>query len=578
MALTAMTPEQKHAIAEEEFTKEQLLEMYPLDYYQPNTHSIPIHMDDSDTIIVYGGNRSSKTYSTCAELVGASMGKDANTLPLGKHKAGYQYRVGTKRKPLRIRVISKAIYIKENIQPTLELLFPRGSITMGRKNQAGHYESMTVKAPGWWDRQPFYAEWDFKTIDQGIDVLEAVAVDVVWNDEPMPFSFYSASITRIGADTINPVRMMFSMTPLEGANWMSMEFFEGEQIKQDIGYHVLSIWNNCKCLTPELHDRNPEPGRMYDNDGYCCCNRGHLHKNVIDKTLKRIRDPLEYEARVSGKPMFTYRSIFPDFKRSDKNGNPIHVIDPGAMGNGWVDKFRPARGTIYVVMDPHEARPDFIQFWVVDPYGMFYLIDEYPNYYYGKFKGQHYENIRHTPFTPIETARLIINTCNNRIKLPTAQCIIDPHFSEKTYNPRALDADKRTVIQVINEGIFSVDNDFPQFRIATVHRDSEGEIHGGLKALRELLYYDPDKPFVIGNLPHIQLSKYCENTIQSFLNHRREKPSDKDGALPYGKRYEERYKHGIDGARYFISSNPVHILEDRYDYDNVDEPPSTWAV
>jgi len=562
MTLAVMTPEQSHALVEQAFVIEQLKEMYPMDYYEPNTNSIPIHDDEHDTLIVYGGNRSSKTYTICADLVWASM---------GIHDFGYRYRVGTKKKPLRIRVISKAIYIKENIQPTLELLFPRGSITWGRKNQAGHYESMKVEAPGWWGRQPFYAEWDFKTIDQGIDVLEAVAVDVIWNDEPMPFSFYYASITRIGADTINPVRMMFSMTPLEGANWMSIEFFEGVQIKQGIGYYILSIWNNCKCMTPEEHDFKPERGRILDENNRCCCNRGHIYKDIIDETLERLRsDPLEYEARVSGKPMFTYRSVFPMFDRN------IHVFDPATL-HGWVNKFRPPRGTIYVVTDPHEARPDFMQFWVVDPDGMYYLIDEYPNYFYGKFKGQHYESIRHTPLTPIETAKVIINICQKRIGLQVAQCIIDPHFAGKTYNPR--DVVKKTVVQVFNEGLHKVDREFPHFSLATVHKDSEGEISAGLKALRELMYVNPDKPIVKGNIPRLQVSKWCENTIQAFIHHRRDKPSDKDGALPFGVRYEEKYKHGVDGARYFIGARPVHILEARYDVDDGSgESPSTWAV
>jgi len=562
MAFAVMTPEQTRILVEREYALEQLREMYPMDYYQPNTKSIGIHNDPYDTLVIFGGNRSSKTYSTATDLVMASM---------GTHTMGYQYRIGTKNKPLRIRVISKPDNIKDNIQPLLKLLFPRDSITWGGKSGADYHRSMRVKAPGWWKRQQFYAYWDFKSIEQDIGTLESVGLDVIWNDEPMPLSFYFACATRIAADCIKPPRLIFSLTPLEGANWMSMEFFEGEQPKSNIGYHVLSIWDNCKCKTPDEHDFKPEPGRMYDKEGYCCCNRGHLHKTAIDVMLDRLKsDPLEYQARVEGKPMFTYRSVFPMFKRK------IHVFDPAEM-RGWVNKFRPPRGTIYVVVDPHEARPDFMQFWVVDPDGMFYLLDEYPNYFYGKFKGQHYESIRHTPLTPIETAKVIINICQRRIELQVAQCIIDPHFAGKTYNPR--DVDKKTVVQVFNEGLYKVDREFPHFSLATVHKDSEGEISAGLKALRELMYVNPNKPIVKGNLPGIQISKWCENSIQALLNHRRDKPSDRDGALPFGVRYEERYKHGVDCARYFIGASPVHILEARYDIDDGSgESPSTWAA
>lgn len=547
MSITIPTQAMVEEIARDRVIKRKIRAMYPMDYYKPHKVQKIIHRDQHHTLIFFGGNRSAKTYTGCAE---ASMAVQ------GIHPY-YPYRTGTKEKPFKVRFISTPENIQENIQPLLLSLLPTGSVKPGRVHQSGFFKDFRVMPPKYWDRKPFWGYIDFKSVDQDIKRLESVALDLIIPDEPMPHSFYGACVTRIAADCVIPPRMIFPATPLEEANWMAAEFFEGDKPVSGIGYYEISIWDNCMCLESEKHDRG---------DNLCRCNSGHIHKAVILETLERLKsDPLEYKARVHGKPMFHYRAIFPMFDRN------IHVIDGDKMGD-WVHG-RPRRGVLYITLDPHDARPDFIQFWVIDPYKRLYLIDEFPNFFEGQYAGQPYDKIRDRPLTPNKLAYMIIDRVA-KIGLPVGGCGIDPYKGKTAYNPR--DSVVKLTVDVINDGLYAVDPNFPSFLTVDPHKDAEGELSAGHRLIRQLLYYDKNKPLGRGNMPGIFWKSTCENSIRSMINYRQEKPTDREGNVPIGKRPEEQYKHAVDNTRYLLAIPPIYWIEDVFAVAS--EPPDAVSA
>jgi len=512
----------------------------PMSYYRPTPKQKEFHFCDAITIILTGGNRIGKTHSAIGE---ASMAGQ------GIHPVRGKYRKGTHDSPFCVRFISKPDYITHDIQPLLERMLPFGSIKKRKPHSAGYDKYWICEGEGW------YAKYDFMSTEQSIDKFESTGLDLIIVNEPCSYSIYKACATRLIGGSPKPVQIIFVLTPLEGANWMRYEFWEGKIPFKNVEVVKAGIWSNCRCLTPEAEGHGTD----------CQCHGGYLYKSAIDEMLERLKkDPIEYRARVDGDFVFEVRNVFPNFNQR------VHIVNP-TMFPHWVDGYRPNRGVTYITMDPHGARPDFVQFWVIDQTNTLYLIDEFPSFLEGDYKMQPYEHIKDRPLEPKLMARIIIDKAR-RIGLPVGGLGIDPHFGAMAYNPR--DAVVKTVVEVMNDALHDLDPTFPFFQLAKANR-SEGvsEIHAGHLQIRELLYYDPDKPLVKGNLPGMFLVDRCENSIRGIMNYRYKQPVLREGNSPVTQDVEEEFKHPVDCTRYLFPLQP-HFYDQRsltsYSYD----PPS----
>src|SRR3990167_421717 len=240
--------------------------------------------------------------------------------------------------------------------------------------------------------------------------MESTPQDLVWIDEGCSYRQYWAHRTRLGAGEDYSLRMFFTLTPHELVNWMEGEFYDtgpGDTLLSydNVGIHYGSVWDNA-----------------ISNGGY-----------LLDDEVKALdeaarKDPVLYEAIINGKPVSFSRRVLPMFDER------IHTFDRFNRGGWDKEKGMPKWGNVYVTIDPHAARPFFIQFWLVTPGGRGWLIDEYPNYFEGEFAGQRFEYITTRAMTP-DAIAAEIGARAKAIGLPVNAIGIDPHYSENRYNP-----------------------------------------------------------------------------------------------------------------------------------------------
>jgi len=502
--------------------------LYPMRYYTPHRGQKPFHYSTKPIIVLSGGNRSGKSEASLSEGAWAVT---------GTHPVKGKYRPSTANDPFLCRFISHPDALREVIQTKLKLKLPPGSIKRSVRNQSGKYDDFwECRGKGWWSLI------DFKSCHQDPGMFASVPRDLILYGEPVSEAIRNENSIRIGTSKYG-LREIFDLTPLEGANWMWQTFFEGGT--------TLGTLNNVDYFRMSI----------YDN---AVSNGGYLPDTEVDRIVEDLkRDPLEYRARVFGDFILTYRNIIPNYDPT------VHIVNPSGW-SWWVDGYRPLMGVLYISCDPHDARPDFLQYWVVVPDGTFYLIDESPNYMKGRYQEQPAELIREGPVEPEVLMREMITTAKH-IGLPVGGLGMDPHFGRKTYRDSHVQ-----VVEMFNKAINKIDVSFPKFRLVVPEKDDQGELHAGHKSIRQLLYYDKNRKIMKGNSPGMFLTELCQNTHRALLNYRNELPSDREGADAVSEKPQELYKHYMDCIRYFLAMNPQYY--DPAAYGRALEPPSAAAA
>jgi len=303
-----------------------------------------------------------------------------------------------------------------------------------------------------------------------------------------------------------------------------------------------------------------------DHGAECRCYGGYLPKSEItalEDFIKRT-NPIQYEARILGKRMGGSRSVFSIFNRNVHIFDPLTVVDWVQHG-GLPDKF-----TIWIGIDPHGGKPDFVQFWVVDKSETMYLVKEYPDFYAGKFAGQYYDRISGNPTTTAELANILYEGCRS-LRWPgvvIGGIALDPHFTIPSV--KNIVRETKSVAELINDDLRLLNKkhpDLPNFPILStlqlIHDDGR-EIDSGIRKINEDLYYDHeafkrDGVLKKGNMPKIFWSKYCANSIRMMQGFKRAKPSTVDGSSNVNERYEQDMKHASDATRYVQALCPRFV-------------------
>ncbi len=489
---------------------------------------------DNDTLIVDGSNRSGKT----------AFAKMACVMAIaGEYPIENAFRIPTRDDPFKVRIISKPRMIRL-WQHDLYPMFPDGVVKKGPRNSNGYNDYWDIEGDGFW------GYIDFVSVNSDPTESVGVELDLLIGDEPMSYAMRSENVSRMSASQYT-LKELHVLTPLEGAAWMDDEFFGSGFNDSDDDDDYL-IFDDDK---PELsigHIRF----EIYDNSE---CNGGFMPDRKVRLFVERMkRNPLLFDARVLGKRTGAHRRIIPNFDYS------VHTFDPARMKN-WKNG-RPPEGSLYITVDPHGARPDFVQFWVPTAEGKHYLVYEFPNFVFGEHKGRVYEKMSNRPLDYVDLARNIIGIAK-WLGLAVEGCAIDPHFTDTSTKRTGI-----SVVEHINNAIDLIDDEFPHFRRVSPLRDGSKEIIAGHKAICELLSFDPDKAISRNNTPLMFFSTWCKNTIRAVLNYREEPPSEKDGSKPFSGKPEELYKHAIDTIRIYLSMKPVCIRGSLK--RNVLEPPT----
>jgi hypothetical protein len=239
--------------------------------------------------------------------------------------------------------------------------------------------------------------------------------------------------------------------------------------------------------------------------------RGLMSEKEIEDYIKSI--PVdERAARIEGKNIGKSGKIYPAFSQN------VHVREfdlASPEAKKW---------NCFMVMDPHDRRYPFMQWWAMTPpdaEGP--TIEEMGGYYYER----HDTNCDKTPE---QLAQIIKIMSGTQFGLHMKGYGIDPRFARNTRSNFRKDSEDIVLM-------------YQRFGISFV-LPPLGAIESGRDQLRMLMQYDPMLPLSQYNEPSIFICPWCRNTTKSFVSHYWE----------FGKDVEsETYKDPIDCARIFLA-------------------------
>ena len=213
-----------YEIAEAILERERRFEENRLDYYRPccrvhdnkclkvpcpDSKHTAFHLSPKRIRVVFGGNRSSKTFTGTAELL------------LSSCYDNHPYRKVPNPKNGKWRIYESDFGVMEKMMiPRVKHLIPSHALAEKGKNKAEMWENS-------YDKQYHILHLkrgviDFMSYDQDASKSESDELDGVYADEEMPERIYSAVMARLVSR-----RGFFTMgvTPLYGISW-GLQFFE----------------------------------------------------------------------------------------------------------------------------------------------------------------------------------------------------------------------------------------------------------------------------------------------------------------------------------------------------------------
>lgn len=278
---------------------------------------VAFHRSKARNRVVFGGNRSSKTFTCTKEFV--------FRMTLKKHPfTGEVFRTGDRHG--RILAQDYALHEKKHI-PELQEWIPTAALAgaKGAKNRADAWERsydsrnhiLHLVNNGW---------IDFQTYEQDSSKGESVDLDVWFADEEIPRDWYDACnariITRRGAG-------IMGVTPLYRLTW-AMEFLDS--VNPDVAVFKWGIRDNPHNSTKDI------------------------------ETFLAGVSPLEREARENGE-FIEFKGI--RYKELDAT---VHLIqDPKPPQRHW---------PVVMAMDPHQRKGTAIVWAYVDPSDTITFFDE----------------------------------------------------------------------------------------------------------------------------------------------------------------------------------------------------------
>lgn len=232
--------------------------------------------------------------------------------------------------PKKIRIVSDPTVVRGSIIPMMKQFFPKGrydakkyTTTKDGKSYESHWETDT----GW--------TIQIMTYEQEPAEFEGVTLGLVWCDEPLPESLYTANLSRLRMGGL----MIITATPLDQP-WMYDKFVTNKDREAQKLYY----------LNAEVEDACKQHGV-----------RGFLDHHVIEMLINQYPED-EREARAKGR--FTHLSglVFKMYETG------THLLRPFAINK---------RDYVVVeALDTHPRVAEHVTWMAIDRQQQKYIIDE----------------------------------------------------------------------------------------------------------------------------------------------------------------------------------------------------------
>ena len=332
-------------------TKEELVELLKLTenwrgdkehkfyLYQANPVPYYFHKSMAKTRALFGGNRSSKTYSTMIDYASQFKGEVPKTM----EGVIPQHRIDMFRRN-RLCMNDYPNSFLKVIWPYVQQLIPSDDISDVIKD-SGRVKAIVNKQGGF---------LEFMQYDQDVSKFQGSSRHSIGYDEVPPQSIRDENMMRL-VDTDG--EETFSLTPTSEANSGASDRWLLDEIA-DKASTTFELENGqiIQRTNPE-GDKDVEVffADIYDNVA--------IGKEAADRILSKYSDD-ERLMRQKGKFMFFAGLVYKEFN------DQVHLIPP--INNWWEGN----KYTIYVAIDPHPRTPHAVLFMAVDQYNTLFLVDE----------------------------------------------------------------------------------------------------------------------------------------------------------------------------------------------------------
>ena len=480
--MIAMGPEKTYELWER---REQAIEREQNDPYRYGTE-IPEMWDladeqltDHGDLLIAGGNRASKS-SYCARRCMQTLVENPNTT-LWCFSETSQTSISTQ-------------------QALMWHYLPPEFKTMGR-TAVGNC-SFSLK--GGFTQQKFTlpnrSVCLFKHYSQSVDTIEGAELGVpqpvvegtfnigFWADELCPISFIEGlryrCLTRADADTGIPARGLVSFTAVTGWNATVKSYLTGAKIIKE---------TEAELLGGEKVPLVMQPIRKSSSVVFFHTEKNPFGNYPAMKKQLEGADRSTILTRAYGYP--TRQAVTPFPMLSDQN-----IRDPKDIAILTDPETNPA--SWYTVIDPAGARPWSIILIGVDPHGVAWVVDEFPNVReHGAWvdftkgdKGAPGEGQEPLGYGIADYADVITKMEGGR----DSYRIIDPRMGAASY-ARA-------------EGASTIIDDLGDCDVVVY--PAEGlDLEQGIQAINNLLSWNREKPMDRTNCPRLMFSSECQNTI-----------------------------------------------------------------
>ena len=355
----------------------------------------------------------------------------------------------------------------------------------------------------------------FKSYDQKREGFQGEDLDGIWNDEECSFEIYREQRMRL---IDRDGEMIFTMTSLLGVTELVSEVFEDYEVIESkfaslVGKELPRIVSKGSAMFFMLWTtENP------------FVNQARLAEDVKVMTRQEI------ESRIYGIPVNLSGRIYPTYNKK------IHKVPMANIPNTQV--------CIWHVLDPHDRKPWFATWWVVDKMGHAFCAREYPwrrNFNEMEFDDKSVKEYAEH-FKEIELE--LIETYGRSV----SRRIIDPNFGNSTVQKAERTADGQAKTTLIRE----------LKKYGLNYQDGLDMLEVGHIQVRKWLYHEEkDGQLIVA--PKLYIGEDCENMDRHMSRYSRKDIETSDGDIKDKAGVKEKYKDGADNSRYLCMANPHYI-------------------
>lgn len=355
------------------------------------------------------------------------------------------------------------------------------------------------------------SEFDIFTFDQPPEQNESVTLNWVIVDEPLPYELWKGLKFRLRFGGI----IMFHLTALEGAAWMSDELEIPERLKDDV--LVVQGSSEDNCLT---HGVRGMTAHETLEDQWRDCDEAQL-------IARRDGGYAEHGGRI-------YQSY-----RDDLTGHVLAKMPPY-----YAECWRKGLYTLHQVIDPHDRKPWAIAWYAFFPNGADICVAEWPD-----MSMRPFHKIKSWNWGYDAYARLTVETeAALGVKTPAHMTVMDPN-----YGPSAA-MTKDTVTSIGAEFQRSYREITGRSRKMCFPNDAITPGHLLVKeALGEPAALDPERRVA----PMTFVMEYCHNMRYSLLNYGYKENRDEKKGLSEAPVLQ--FKDFSDLRRYLATSRAGYI-------------------